>query len=160
MIIDICSGFGGGTQAFDDVIRIDIDPKVKPDIVADVRYLPLSLGLRPDLLWMSPPCEKLSRADRTFPRPGSGDALRMVAACLDAICYLKPKKWIIENPKGHLEDFIPDYVATVKYPAYDMKNKTTRLWSNMKSLKRAFIPRHISQSIKDYMVEEHHLSLK
>ena len=45
MILDLCSGLGGASQAFvdanDEVVRIDIDRGFKPTIQADVQYLPI-----------------------------------------------------------------------------------------------------------------------
>jgi hypothetical protein len=57
--LDLCSGLGGASQPALDrgwrVIRVDIDPRFKPDIVADVRALPLK-PFHVDVLWASPPC--------------------------------------------------------------------------------------------------------
>jgi len=39
MIIDLCSGMGRFEG--ENVISIDYDPKTKPTICADIRYLPL-----------------------------------------------------------------------------------------------------------------------
>ena len=36
------------------VVGIDVDPMVKPDVVADARFLPLRPDLVPDFLWVSP----------------------------------------------------------------------------------------------------------
>lgn len=152
MIIDLCSGYGGATQSFlrKDVITIDIDPKVKPDIIADVRFLPLRPRLKPKLLFSSPPCRFLSKA-RYFPRQGIQEALEIVGACLEAIPYLEPETWILENPKGRLRYFLGPPTHSINYKAYDLKNKRTDLWSNKKSLKRAFIPKHISKQISDFI---------
>jgi len=44
MIIDLCCG--RGRFDFDEeVISVDMDPKTKPDIVADIRYLPFKPGM-------------------------------------------------------------------------------------------------------------------
>ena len=48
MNIDLCSGLGSWG---DDTVRIDIDPKTRPDIIADVRHLPLRAGLKPKLVF-------------------------------------------------------------------------------------------------------------
>ena len=53
LCIDLCSGLGGFSQAFRDdpaweVITVDINPKFKPTIVADVCNLPLfAFGCKP-----------------------------------------------------------------------------------------------------------------
>lgn len=63
--LDLCSGLGGASQPALDrgwrVIRVDIDPRFKPDIVADVRALPLR-PFHVDVLWASPPCQEFARA--------------------------------------------------------------------------------------------------
>ena len=152
LIIDLCSGYGGFSQSFlrEDVIKIDIDPKVKPDIIADVRYLPLKPKLKPKALLASPPCRFLSKA-RYFPRQGIQEALEIVGACLEAVPYLEPETWILENPKGRLRYFLGVPTHSIRYKSYDLKNKSTDLWSNQKSLKRAFIPKEISQQISDFI---------
>ena len=62
--LDLCSGLGGASQPALDrgwkVIRVDIDPRFKPDIVADVRALPLK-PFHVDVLWASPPCQEFAR---------------------------------------------------------------------------------------------------
>ena len=55
MIIDLCGGIGRWPD--DDAIAIDIDLKTKPDILANIRFLPLRQNLRPDLCHASPPCK-------------------------------------------------------------------------------------------------------
>lgn len=62
--LDLCSGLGGASQPALDrgwrVIRVDIDARFRPDLVADIRALPL----RPfhiDVLWASPPCAEFTR---------------------------------------------------------------------------------------------------
>jgi site-specific DNA-cytosine methylase len=147
LIIDLCSGYGGATlESKDDVIRIDLNREVKPTIHADVRHLPLIPQLKPDKLWMSPPCTYLSHARPI--RQGIRANLDVVGACLEAVHYLEPKLWILENPNGRLRYFLGPPTLSIRYKAYDLKNKSTDLWSNnKKSLKRAFIPKEVSEMI-------------
>jgi len=63
--LDLCSGLGGASQPALDrgwrVIRVDIEPRFKPDVVADIRNLPLMpFGI--DVLWVSPSCDEFARA--------------------------------------------------------------------------------------------------
>lgn len=64
VMLDLCSGFGGASEAMKrhgwDVTRVDIDSRVKPDIVADMLALPL-VPYPVDLLWISPVCREYSR---------------------------------------------------------------------------------------------------
>ena len=176
MCIDLCSGLGGFSQAFMsdenwEVIRIDINPKFKPTIVADVRYLPLRKDLRPELIVASPPCERFSVACTEFPKKGIRQALEVVGACLEAVVDLKPKYWLLENPRGRLRWFIGKPPQTVHLCNYGTRwRKPTDLWGNVKlpmvkfekkpevdnlsklvrdSSKRAFLPYGFSEAVKN-----------
>jgi hypothetical protein len=64
--LDLCSGLGGASQPALDrgwtVIRIDVERRFGPDIVADIRSLPINPArLRPTVLWASPPCQEFSK---------------------------------------------------------------------------------------------------
>tara|TARA_Y100000310_G_C20103635_1_gene543918 strand:+ start:47 stop:520 length:474 start_codon:yes stop_codon:yes gene_type:complete len=157
MIIDLCSGYGGATQLFDDVVKIDINRNVKPTIQASVEYLPLRPNLKPDLLWMSPPCQYFSIAVPHFPRIGVKHALNLVGACLETIPYLNPKKWVMENPKGRLRWFLKPSHTFEFDNEYDFHHKKTDLWTNnsdKRALKRAFMPKSVSQDLKSFLYGE------
>jgi hypothetical protein len=142
LCIDLCSGLGGFSQAFKDnpeweVVRIDIERKFKPDVCADVRFLPLKPGLSPELLLMSPPCERFSLAafgagNTKFPGKGIRLALEIVGACLEFVNESKAKFWLMENPRGRLRYFIGKPPNTVDYRNYGGKrSKPTDLWGNV-----------------------------
>ena len=106
LVVDLFSGTGAATKAFKDrghkVITVDIDPKLRPDIVADIRHFPLR-NLKPDFVWASPPCTEFSRRDQRglFPNEPHPDlGLQLVAAACDAIAGLDPTYWCIENVRG------------------------------------------------------------
>jgi hypothetical protein len=155
MIIDLCSGYGGATQSFNDeeVVKIDIDPKVKPNIVASVEYLPLRKNLKPRLLWASPPCTffSIARQSKSFNPSMVAKSLRLVSFIYDAIDWLKPETWIIENPRGRLRYFLGLPDAAIEYSNDEYKHKKVDLWSNSRGLRRAFIPSHISKRLKDFI---------
>lgn len=138
-VIDLCSGLEGFSQAFKqdsnyEVITIELDKKFKPTICADVRYLPLRKNLQPKVLLASPPCNHFSFACLQFPREGVMTALQIVGACFEAVAYLKPKKWLIENPRGRLRHIIGKPKQTVRYSDYDKDikwMKTTDFWGNL-----------------------------
>jgi hypothetical protein len=108
--LDLCSGLGGASQPALDrgwkVIRVDIDPRFKPDIVADVRALPLTrvnsmlaqAPQYPDVLWASPPCTEFSKHGLKcfFPNPPEPD-LSIVLGVKAAIANLNPLVWMVEN---------------------------------------------------------------
>lgn len=144
MNIYLCSGLGG-QKCDNDTITIDIDPQVKPDIVADVRHLPLRPDLRPDKLLMTPPCGYFTYA-MPFPRPGVGEAFEILGACFEAINYLKPKQWILENPKNRLQRIIGNPRFSIRWKASDTK-ATHNFWGSKKSLKRSIIPENVTKAI-------------
>jgi hypothetical protein len=180
LCIDLCSGLGGFSQAFVDsldweVIRIDINPKFRPTIVADVRFLPLREDLHPELVVASPPCEHFSLANQRFPRKGVKHALEVVGACLEAIVALKPKYWLLENPKGRLRWIIGKPHQTVHLCHYGTPyRKPTDLWGNVSlpmvervgvprvkltdfyhdPAKRAFLPRKFSEAVKQAVTRQ------
>lgn len=139
LCIDLCAGLGGFSQAFKqdpdwEVVTVEINKKQKPTICADVRYLPLRENLQPDCLLMSPPCERFSLMNNFFPKPGIKHALEVVGSCLECVPYLKPKKWLLENPKGRLRWFIGIPRNSIRYSDYDLTyrvQKPTDLWGNV-----------------------------
>lgn len=140
LVIDLCSGLGGFSSAFKDdsnykVIRVDIEKKFKPDICKDVRELLNDkdfMKLKPFLITASPPCTYFSLANPTFPRPGIMEALSIVGACLEIISRLKPKYYILENPKGRLRWYIgtPQIQNNLSYYGYKTI-KPTDFWTNI-----------------------------
>jgi hypothetical protein len=175
--VDLCSGLGGFSQAFVDdpnwfVVRIDITRKLGVNIIADVKNLPLKENLCPDVLLMSPPCERFSLANYRWPQIGIRNAMEIVGACLEAVAYLKPLYWLLENPKGRLRWFMEIRpIATVNLGDYGYRTiKPTDLWGNLplplvgshrkdnggiqfnqgprSSSKRAMLPLKFSQTIK------------
>ncbi len=139
LVIDVCAGLGGFSQAFKDdpeyeVVTIEVNKKQRPTICADVRYLPLKKDLAPVLLLQSPPCNHFSLACLQFPRVGVKQALEVVGACFEAVAWLKPKRWLIENPRGRLRAIIGKPAQTIRYSDFDLgmkMMKTTDFWGNL-----------------------------
>jgi len=135
--VDLCSGKGGFSQAFNnhenwEVVTIDIARKFKPTIIADVCHLPLRQNLQPDVLLASPPCERFSIACHSFPKIGIKKAMELVGACFEAVAYLKPKHWLIENPMGRLRWFLGKPPMTIRLCDYGTPyKKLTDLWGNI-----------------------------
>lgn len=140
LCIDLCAGMGGFSSAFKnaedwEVVTVELDKRFKPTICADVKHLPLKENLQPDCMLMGPPCERNSIACSQWPKKGIGLAFEVVGACLEAVVALKPKAWLMENPKGRLRWFIPvSPKQTVNYCDYDQYYKAmkpTDLWGNV-----------------------------
>lgn len=139
LCIDGFAGYGGFSSAFKkdsewEVVTLELDKEFRPTIVCDIRYLPLKKGLSPDVLVQSPPCNHFSLACLQFPRMGVKLALELVGAAFEAVAYLKPKKWLIENPRGRLRGIIGKPPQTIRYSDYDADikmMKTTDFWGNI-----------------------------
>ena len=148
MIIDLCCGIGRFNG--EDVISIDIDPKTKPSIIADIRHLPLRPNLKPEHVHASPPCTYFSVARQRrygLDMNGIAESLDIVAACFHAFYYLRAKHWTLENPAGYLSRLLNE--TRLSYAVYDLKDKKTVIYSSKRSLKRAIIPQDIRQKLID-----------
>jgi len=119
--------------------------------------------LKPALVWCSPPCSNLSLAKPThWINSTIKETFEIIGACFEAIYKLKPKKWVLENPRGRLKIMLPSSIE-IEYPTINeyqkgkrkFKHKKTNLWSNdNRTLARAFIPKHISNSILKWCEEK------
>ena len=163
-IIDLCSGLGGFSQAFlnrgHDVIRIDNNPKFKDvphTTIMDIRYIRnCGLDIHPgkvDILLMSPPCNHFSLASTYIhwsktgiPTKETVCHIRIVYWCLDAVDYLRPKYWLIENPRGQIKRVLgePDWkIYLGSYGA--MSQKPTYLYGKLPDILFRSKPTHISK---------------
>lgn len=165
--IDLCCGLGGWQAPFksDDSWRsvgIDIRPDLNPDVVADVRQLPLS-GCEPTLITASPPCQEVSRYQLPWYNGGakSGEVnLELFEACFEAVEYLNPTFWVLENVVG-LHDFYGQPEKKVgpfwlwgSFPPFDadqnFRNKMS-IWGGYgdeMNAERARIPYRLSNALK------------
>ena len=126
-----------------EVFTIDFNPKFKPDLCCDLLYFDKRLlpkeWRNPDMIWCSPPCETFSLSGNSmymgFPtKAKTYIGLALVYKCVELIQELKPKYWMIENPRAGLRKvwFMKQLQrTTVTYCQYGGKNmKPTDLWNN------------------------------
>lgn len=143
LCIDLCCGLKGFSAAFVDagweVVTVDIDSKFAPTICTDVRelilhpdYYPDFWKLKPFVILTSPPCERLSKAD-DWPLPGIFDGLSITGACLEIVARMRPKYWMLENPRwGYLRWFIGEPTKRVRLNSWGYRTvKPTGLWGNI-----------------------------
>ena len=104
LMVDLCSGYGGASEPARArgwrVVKLDIAIGAGPDVVADIRALPLRC--HPDFLWVSPPCQEFTaaalpwRRERLNPR-GPQRGIELMRAAIIAVHALQPAVWVIEN---------------------------------------------------------------
>lgn len=102
-MVDLFSGLGGASAAMRDrgwrVISIELNPRFKPDVVADCRHVVLR-DIQPDLLWASPPCNEFTRDSLPWRRLGRPPDLSCVQAIPRWVEALRPRWWVLENVRG------------------------------------------------------------
>lgn len=146
-VLDLFAGYKGWSQPFIDrgheVYTVDFDKKFDVDSHMDIRWMiPQDLPWNPDIILVSPPCEKFSvmrigtnwNKDNTPKTEGAREAESLVRATLVLIEELNPQYWIMENPVGKLRK-LPVMEGlerrTVTYCQYGRPNmKPTDLWGN------------------------------
>lgn len=154
-VLELFSGTASFTNVAKErghkVFTIDIEPKFNPDLTMDIIKVTPEIIIekfgKPEVIWASPPCTTFSVAsisrywDNGKPKNEKTiQGINIVLKTLELINILKPKYWIIENPRGMLrkQTFMDPYRrVTVTYCQYgDKIMKPTDLWTNV-----IFIPK-------------------
>ena len=163
-----------GTASFSNVARSlgyqvftsDYDQSFNTDYSVDIlKFDTAKLPFSPDIIWASPPCETFSVASLGHHWTGGKNAYipkteraiqgqEYVKKTIAIINKLKPKYWIIENPRGMLRKMpfmqeLERYRHTVTYCQYgDTRMKPTDIWTNIPWTPRPMckngMPCHIS----------------
>ena len=136
----------GGAETFTS----DFDSQFNSDYCVDIMKFDINIiPWQPDIIWASPPCETFSVASMGYHWTGGKGAylpktdsclagIKRVEKTIEIIKELKPKYWIIENPRGVLRKmpFMSEFNRyTVTYCQYgDSRMKPTDLWSNIPDL--------------------------
>jgi len=148
-VLDLFAGLRGWSDPWKarghEVLTLDNEPSFGSDVTVDIRDFARAIddyleGWRPDVILASPPCEAFSvmTIGRNWTRehePKTEKAivsLELVQATVDIIHWLRPKFFIIENPRAKLRRLPPvqhlDRV-TVTYCQYgEPFMKPTDLW--------------------------------
>lgn len=114
-VVDLFSGLNGWSAPFKDrgheTFTVDIDERFDSDLHADVRRLkPRDFPWQPDVVLASPPCDAFSvmninknwTIDNEPKTEKAEEALWILVDTLNLIGALKPKYWIIENPRDKM----------------------------------------------------------
>jgi hypothetical protein len=160
LMLDLFSGLGGASAAMRErpwwrVVRVDINPAVRPDIVADVRTLWWH-GPRPALVWASPPCVEFSREDMPWSRTGQAPDLSLITATLRFLRDAQPTFWVLENTRG-AQRWIgrapyhagPFYLWAYYPPFRAVVRVHKELLPSTADLRRAQIPYALSAALAD-----------
>lgn len=144
-ILDLFAGTGSATKAFEDagheVIKVELDTYFEAHerniMELTASYLREKYG-EFDFIWASPPCTTWSIAScghhwkNGKPSEKALAAIEMVQHTLYLIHDLKPKAWLIENPRGLLrkQEMMQEFPRfTITYCQYgDTRMKPTDLW--------------------------------
>lgn len=140
-----------------ETFTVDLNPKMQPDLVADIMALTADDLPDADVYWASPPCQFFSvaamgrnwdRKTRLPKTPGAQMAIKIVGRTFDIIrqkdakakAQNKPFLWFVENPMGMmrtlwaLHDFRRFTVTYCQYeqdlPLEKRRMKPTDIWTN------------------------------
>lgn len=149
LMIDLCAGFGGQSEAFlqggFDVIRVDNNPllsEVPNMFIADIYSIePFNIsGSGIDYIHAGPTCYEFStgwggpRGIHQRERPNEPynpiEGMRLVKRCKDIIDQLNPRYWSIENVRGSIKYLRPilgeprlivgPYIYWGNFPLFDI----------------------------------------
>lgn len=116
-VVDLFSGLRGWSAAFTDrghdVFAIDNDPRFDADAyldIGDVESVLEALPWQPDVVLASPPCTSFSTMtmgrmwthDGQPKHPTAILGRRLVLATIRLVAVLRPRVWIVENPRARL----------------------------------------------------------
>ena len=147
-LLDLCCGTGSVGVSFErvfgpdvTVVSLDVLPKYRPTIVADILtwdYTKLAID-GPLVIWGSPPCTEYSKA-KTVGTRNLRLADAIVKKVFEIIDYFKPATWFVENPRGMLRHraFMAPHARFLRpcsYCKYGFSyRKATDIWTNSRSL--------------------------
>jgi len=110
LMLDLSSGLGGASEPMLNrgwqVIRVDNDPAMPANIIADIRNWSWK-GPRPHLLWASPPCTEFTRSILPWIPHQQPPDMSIVEAVCRIVWETQPYFWCIENVRGALRPFKP-----------------------------------------------------
>jgi len=167
-VLDLCSGTGGFSEAFKqrghEVIRVDIDPRFKPDICADI--LNFSIRGSWDIILASPPCTEFTRDFLPWYNDDPDPSLDLILKIKEIIATLKPQWWVLENVKGAvkwIEPILGHHKKRVgsrylwgDFPLFDCKHiyGKQKIGIRDRAIRRAIIPYPLSLNL--CIACEHH----
>lgn len=126
IILDLCGGSGSWSRFYKNA-GYDVRVITLPEYDVTTFQPPQSVyGIL-----AAPPCTEFSilncKAEQRERKPEKG--LVTVVACLKIIAMSKPEWWALENPRGHLREYLGNPVLTFQPWQYgDPWTKATDIW--------------------------------
>lgn len=148
LVLDLFSGTQSVKNITDklgwDYYSVDIEDTYQPSLCIDIlKWDYKNSGLKPDIIWASPPCITWSIAtnkhrvlpDLTPKTEMARTAELIVKRMLEIINFFKPDIWIIENPRGRLRHYPPMKQLANRKTFYYSRyghyiHKPTDIWSS------------------------------
>ena len=148
LVLDLFSGTQSLKKIVDnlgwDYYSVDIEDTYNPSLCIDIlEWDYKNSGLKPDIIWASPPCITWSIATnrhRVLPdlKPKTEMARTaelIIKKTLEIIDFFKPDIWLIEIPRGRLRHYPPmkalQHRKTFYYSNYGHYiHKPTDIWSS------------------------------
>jgi hypothetical protein len=165
-VLDLFSGLGGWSAAFRDrghsVTTLDVEPKFKPDVLADILSINSISKLGEfDIILASPPCQAFSKAagNTNFDRaedtgqlyPKKEASARAAGIAWHTIYLLynsSARFFVVENPVGLMRQIIGRPQAEISQCAYGLDyKKPTDLWGRLPPSFRAHVCTDRNQSL-------------
>lgn len=149
-ILELFSGTGSfsnvAKERGHEIFTIELDKKFKPSLCKNILDITIKdIPFKPDVIWASPPCTTFlvasigkSWCGNYCPsRTETALGMAYVLKTLELIKQLKPKYFIIENPRGVLRKmaFMNNlHRVTPWYCQYgDTRAKPTDIWTNLET---------------------------
>lgn len=156
-LLDLFTGTGSVARVAEElgyeVHTLDIDPKCKPNVCADILEFDYTIWTPGyfNVIWASPPCNTFSVARKsnigrrvkgeimtaeTLRRDMEEIGVPILRRTQEIINFLQPKTYFIENPfTGAMKDYIADKPVVYDYCMYGFPyKKSTAIWSNKELL--------------------------
>ncbi|RLB76543.1 MAG: hypothetical protein DRH24_17720 [Deltaproteobacteria bacterium] len=152
VVIDLCSGLGGFSQAFLDrghrVTRYDNDPRfeaIPNTVIEDVFNLTAEDLREADIVLASPPCQVFSCAaawrywyngrPKEDRREHVENQIALVKHIVKIIHGADPPYWVLENPRGLLRKVLGPPAVTTFWAAWGAPYlKPTDLWGKIPAI--------------------------
>lgn len=171
-VLELFSGTGSVSRAAEklgyEVVSLDIsDQYHTPTIQTDIMTWDYKSQYRPGhfhIVWASPPCHTFSNINNMVFRGRPEERLRRIREeglplmnkALEIIEYLQPERYVIENPRGRMRDYMPAKYKrhTADYCQYSDwgYQKSTDFWTNNPS----FAPRRCNRKTCPNVVNGKH----